>query len=157
MSEIIYEICWEGPYTDGTLSEISEQDYKKYVLYNVYGSHPLYGNNVLLYIGMTERGTKKRLSEHDYWMDEERFGPSKIYVASIGRFKDWESSNEIEVFEAPPREVIEQVESLLILAHQPAHNSSSKKSAENASKVRLFNTGNYGDLIREVSGKFLWC
>ena len=66
--EKIYEVCWDGPYTKDTLDEISEEDNNKYVLYKVYGSHPVYGNNVLLYIGMTERGIKIRLTEHDYWV-----------------------------------------------------------------------------------------
>lgn len=155
--EKIYEVCWDGPYTKDTLDEISEEDNNKYVLYKVYGSHPVYGNNVLLYIGMTGRGIKKRLVEHDYWMDEERFGPSKIYVASIGEFSDWESSNKIDIFNSPSREIIEQVESLLIYSHQPVHNSKSRDSAKNAKEIRIFNTGKYGHLMPEVSGLFQAC
>ena len=117
--EKIYEVFWEGPYSEKTLDALTEEQNEKFVLYKIYGSHPLYGNNVLLYIGMTEQGVKKRLGEHDYWMDEKRYGPSKIYFASIGEFTDWETSEEAELlFDKVERKIIQKVESLLIYAHQ---------------------------------------
>ena len=157
MSETIYEVCWEGPYAkDDIVSKLAGNE-NRYGLYSVYGSHPVYGDNILLYIGMTERGVLKRLSEHDYWMDQERFGPSRIFVASIGPFVSWEESNEIDVFELPSRDVIERVEQLLIYANGPVHNSKARKSARSASGIRIFNTNNYGSLIPEVSSLYYWC
>ncbi len=156
-NEDIYEVCWEGPYTSETIKvELSEHQ-SQYALYSVYGSHPVYGNNVLLYVGMTKRGVLKRLAEHDYWMDEERYGLSQIYVASIGEFNSWEESNEIEKFDLPDTKVIEQIEQLLIYSNQPVHNIKSKRSVKVSKGLRVFNTNNYGSLLPEVSTLYYWC
>lgn len=155
--EQIYEVCWEGPFTSENIEIELGEHKKKYALYSVYGSHPIYGNGILLYIGMTERGILKRLSEHDFWMDQERFGQSQIFVASIGPFESWEKSNEIEVFKLPDRSIIEKIEQLLIYSSQPVHNRMSRKSAKVARGIRVFNTNNYGSLLPEVSGLYHWC
>lgn len=157
MKEIIYEVCWEGPFSPENVNDTLCEHKDKYALYSVYGSHPIYGNNILLYIGMTEIGVLKRLSEHDYWMDEERYGSSKIFVASIGVFESWEKSNRIEKFSVPERAVIEQVEQLLIYSNQPVHNTQSRKSAQKSKGIRIFNTNNYGSLLPEVSALYQWC
>ncbi len=155
--EEIYEVCWKGPYSDEQLSELSKEENQNFVLYKIYGSHPVYGDNVLLYIGMTEQGVKKRLTQHDYWMDEERFGPSKIFFASIGKFESWEKSDDFEIFEKPDRETIKKVESLLIYAHQPVHNQKSRGSAKKAKNIRIFNTMAFGMLMPEISGFYQNC
>ena len=106
---------------------------------------------------MTEQGPDKRLIQHDYWMDEKRYGQSRIYVASIGKFKGWEKSNEIELFEKPDRNITQKIEALLIYAHQPSQNSKNKKSCENSKNIRIFNTGEFGTLIPEVSALYYEC
>lgn len=156
MKEMIYEVYWDGPYTSETIDAALNDD-DKYPLYAIYGSHPMYGDNILLYIGMTERGIPKRLSEHGYWMDQQRHGPSKIFVASIGLFKSWEHSNNIEEFDLPTREVVQQVEQLLIISNEPVHNQKSRKSARAARGIRIFNTNNYGSLLPEASALYHWC
>ena len=110
-----------------------------------------------VYIGMTEQGVETRLAQHDYWMDEERFGESQLYFGSIGPFTTWEASEDVEVFPNPGTELIKKVEALLILAHQPAHNNKNRKSAELSSGIRVFNTNEYGSLFPEVSGKYYDC
>ena len=155
--EEIYEACWRGPYSEENLVSLTEEENKKFVIYKIYGSHPIYGDNILLYIGMTEQGVKARLIQHNYWMDEERFGPSRIYFASIGRFENWKKSEEIEIFDRIERETIENVESLLIYAHQPVHNSKSRNSAIKSKNLRIFNTGSFGILMPEISGLYQEC
>ncbi len=155
MPEQIYEVYWNGPYKPGNIDKkIGDKNKEKYVLYKIYGSHPIYGNNVLLYIGMTEQGIFKRLNQHDYWMDEERYGKSKIYIASIGEFKDWDSSYKSEVFDKPERELTEKIEALLIYAHQPAQNIKNKNSAKGSKNIRIFNTGEFGALMPEISALY---
>lgn len=158
--EIIYEVCWEGPYSKSTLNstkKITKEQNKQFVLYKIYGSHPVYGNNILLYIGMTEQDVTERLRQHDYWMDEERFGESDIYLASIGGFENWVESEKIAIFDPPEREIIGKVESLLIYAHQPVYNTKNRTTAKNSRNIRIFNTGCYGALMPEISGLFQDC
>ena len=157
-NEKIYEVYWQGPYKPKNIEKkIKQKDFEKYVLYSIYGSHPVYGDNVLLYIGMTEQGVNNRLIQHDYWMDEERYGPSKIYVASIGDFKSWEESNNHSIFNKPDRKLIEKIESLLIYAHQPSQNKKNKNSADNSHGIRIFNTGQFGSLMPEISCLYQYC
>ncbi|RVU84111.1 hypothetical protein EOL70_11510 [Leucothrix sargassi] len=152
--EEIYEVYWQGPYKPRKLSKLSTEECKKLCLYSVYGSHPIYGNNVLLYIGMTLRTVNQRLKEHSYWMDQERFGESRVYLASIGKFENWSESWEIDLFDRPPKDVIEKVEKLLIYAHQTFGNTANKKQANLAAGLRIFNTGSYGSLKPEVSALY---
>lgn len=154
VKEKIYEVCWKGPYTSKNINDKLAKQKDNYALYSIYGSHPIYGNNILLYIGMTERGVLKRLSEHGYWMDEERYGKSKIFVASIGEFESWEKSNEIEVFDLPNKEIIKKVEALLIYSNQPVHNSKSRRSADISRGIRIFNTNKFGSLLPESSALY---
>lgn len=154
MTEKIYEVYWKGPFKPESLSNLTDQEIEKLCLYSVYGSHPLYGDNVLLYIGITERGANTRLKEHDYWMDLELYTDSRIYLASIGEFVGWDKSEEIEIFDKPDRVIIEQIESLLIYAHQPCHNSRNTKTAASTHGIRIFNTGRSGRLFPEVSALY---
>jgi hypothetical protein len=151
MKEDIYEVYWIGPYTDETIDEIENEDRKKYVLYKIYGFHPLYGHNVLLYIGKTKRGVNIRLKEHQAWIDADQLGDAKIYIASLGEFTNWEASEKITLFEQADDSITSKIESLLIYAHQPVYNSMNKKSADSSKNIRIFNTGTHGLLFPEIS------
>jgi hypothetical protein len=48
--ERIIHIEWEGPYSLSQLDTLNDLR-KDYGLYQIYGHHPIYGSNVLLYIG----------------------------------------------------------------------------------------------------------
>ncbi len=155
--EKIYEVRWCGPYTEKTLNSLTAEENDKFVLYKIYGSHPVYGNNILLYIGMTEQNIEKRINQHGYWMDEARFGSSTMYFASAGHFQSWKDSESTQIYDKLDREYIEKIEALLIYAHQPVHNSKARNSAENSREIRLFNTGSFGILMPEISGKYQNC
>ena len=45
----IIHVQWDGPFTLDQLSEMNNE--YDYGVYQVYGSHPIYGSDVLLYIG----------------------------------------------------------------------------------------------------------
>ncbi len=74
MEEI--NIWWEGPFTQEEIikNKINSKKYDNRAtdigLYQVYSSHPLYGADVLVYIGMTvaEGGFKSRLTNR--WVIE---------------------------------------------------------------------------------------
>ena len=78
----------------------------------------------------------------------------KVYVASVGKFESWEKAGHYEIYEALGSNTIKKVESILIFAHQPVYNIRSKKNAEDAKKIRVFNTGRLGSLMPEISGLY---
>lgn len=135
-------INWEGPIT---LEEaLSKQHAGSCGLYQYYGTHPVYRENALLYIGKTvESNIAARLGMHvhHYWSST----PTLIHVGSVvseERLDDAEWSRQIAL-----------AESLLIYTHSPAWNSSNIKSIDYAlfDDIHIFNWGNRGQLLPEVS------
>jgi len=167
-NETTHIVYWEGPFSPKKMEKFLKKGNSKklnsWVLYSVYGSHPLYGDNVLLYIGMIDdvatknkRTVAKRLQEHQYWFDEQYFGDSKIYLASIdeNEFSGWKEFEKVTRFNHPQKlKFIKSVESLLIYSHQPAYNTKNRYTANDSHYLRLFNTGAKGLLSPEVSGLF---
>lgn len=150
MMERIFDVFWEGPYLWGDHNQNIKDSH---VLYALYGTHPVYGQNALLYIGMTERGVGIRLFEHSDWIEYE---PEQINirVASMGEIESWEGWEEEDRYERAKRADVEAAEALLIYAHQPAYNTRNKESLEKARGVRVFNTGKYGSLLPEISYRY---
>lgn len=95
--EKIYDVHWQGPYSYEEFEELEHDP--NLVLYSIYSTHPLYGRNVLVYIGKTLQGAKTRMSQHAWWVKNES-NPVIIYAASIGEFANWEKWETIE--EYPP-------------------------------------------------------
>jgi hypothetical protein len=124
VEERVINVHWEGPFP---LQGKERRTEEGHVIYQLYGSHHLYGRNVLLYIGITKRGNvSPRLAEHR-WTSEE-YDQMTVYLGSIGEFstwKEWEEDKE-ETYEMADEETIKKVESLLIHAHQPVYNQRSK-------------------------------
>lgn len=157
--ERIFDVFWEGPFDADDLDE----DDVNSVIYMICGTHGLYGRNVPLYIGKTgtgsgkdQRTVKKRIAEHkSSWINDEP-DPVKIYTASIRAFESWAVNSRIEKYPVPDdASIIDDVEALLIYAHQPVYNQRSKLSPNDKSAtLRLFNTGRRSSLYPEVSGKY---
>lgn len=163
--EINIKIEWDGPYNLSDIGYIEkEENYKyrdstldtnkDYGIYQIYGNHPLYGHNVLLYIGKADQQTfAKRLSQEG-WEFNQDYKNVKIYV---GRLFDKKQPNINEW-----SQLIDIAERMLIFAHSPARNSSnilniSKdiQKLKDFENVRVFNYGCYKSLMPEVSGE-LW-
>jgi len=169
MSEKIKNIRieWDGPYnlTDigydkdnmNYKGEINclNNEYEDFGIYQVYGCHPIYGNDVLLYIGKAAQQTfSKRLSQEG-WENNIDYENIKFYV---GRLFAHKQPNLIEEWD----KMIDQAERMLIYAHEPARNSSNilnvtknKDKLEEFKNIRIFNYDNYRSLMPEVSGE-LW-
>ncbi len=153
MNEKIFDVYWEGPFP---WHQRKDRVKPHHVLYSLHGTHHLYGRDVLLYIGRTE-DLEARLDGHEWWVEEE-FDPVQLKVASVGPYDNpdaWSRAcdkmgADFEYSKADP-EVVRQIEALLILAHQPAYNSSSKTSITVPRGLRIFNTGKVGLLHPEVS------
>jgi hypothetical protein len=145
IKETIYEIKW---------SELLKWDIaikhnkSHHVLYQLCGFHHLYGSNVLLYIGSTLRG-QARLKEHEWWINDE-YDNVKVKFGSVKKVTDWDKQKYSKGFIKNDK-LIRGIESLLILAHQPAYNIKNKNAAPEAEGMRIFNTGKLGQLFPELS------
>lgn len=152
----IIDAYWEGPYSSINIGE--NQDLEGHCLYQIYGTHPVYGANTLLYIGRTNR--KKiytRLKEHS-WIDAQS-DECQIFVASCGYFMGWDKWHEDKRERYEPYQcdsiLLSAIESLLIYAHQPSYNSANLKSTSFAKlPFRLFNSGRRAMLNPEISTQF---
>ncbi len=144
----VIHIKWEGP---KNLEEAQKKEKlnENYGVYQIYGFHPVYGSNVLLYIGKAdEQNFDLRFKQHgNSWMESPmEAGEYKIYLGKLaGEFTpgddDW--SKEIEI-----------AEELLIVAHPPAYNSKNiqKINEKRVNNYMVFNWGKRGSLLAEVSG-----
>ena len=136
-------IEWEGPLSLDEVKELSDED--DYGLYQIYGTHIVYGANVLLYIGKAEGLTfSQRLSQHREWLSEEE-GVS----IRIGRISEEDYDHD------PPdwsdwREVLRDAEALTIHWHSPAYNSSNIETY-NGQQLTVVNRGERGDLCARLS------
>lgn len=117
-------------------------------LYQIYGDHPVYGDDKLLYIGKAQMQTfKKRLFQHGDFNETHIKRFTRIH---IGRIKKSNSDN-LKTW----GEIINNIEALLISSHFPAYNSTgikgilTKKDLEN---ILIVNEGDYGSLLPEISG-----
>lgn len=150
----IIDVYWKGPYKKLELENIKYPESQ--VLYQVYGEHPAYGPNSLLYIGLTTRKVTDRLIEHD-WIDNQ-CDECLIYVASCRLFENWNkwegSGAEYDPYSNDPIP-LDKIESLLIFSHQPSYNSSNISSlGEITDHFRIFNTGKRKSLDKEISTQF---
>jgi hypothetical protein len=131
--EELYEVFWVGPYDCDEDNACGKE--KGNVLYQLYGSHHLYGRDVSLYIGRTERTPFKRILEHEEWIQDEYDKMAVRYgsIREFGGWKNWENREK----PYPPVEdsVVKKVEALLIYANQPAYNSRNKSDAEIAEGI----------------------
>lgn len=153
----IYDVYWEGPYSLDSITQDKTRSIVKdwHCLYQIYGDHPTYGRDVLLYIGKTERDAKERLSEH-YSRFSNQCDEVKVFLASFGEFTSWHEMREGN-YEPISKDNTElnTIESLLIYAHQPAYNiqflSGTTFGGQN---FRIFNTGRRKSLMPEISTLF---
>jgi len=144
-----FDIHWYGPFPYDQLDEL--HDDPNLVLYMVSGTHGVYGRNVPLYLGMTEQGIRDRMAQHKAWLQDES-DPPMVYAAAISEMSCWADIAQKEDYPPPPRDVIEEIESLLIYAHQLAYNLKSKKGGNRHRRdLLVFNTGKRSGLYPEVS------
>ena len=138
-----------------SLSDIELNDETKdYGIYQIYGNHPVYGTNVLLYIGKAQKQPfAKRISQEN-WEYNTDANNIKIYIGRIYNEKKYSDN----IWE----KMIDIAEKMLIYSHEPARNSSNIRTiSRNEDKlkefenVRVFNYGSYKSLMPEISGE-MW-
>ena len=160
------KIEWEGSYS---LCDIgfNEDEYiyslknaklndeaMDYGVYQIYGCHPVYGTNVLLYIGKAQKQTFAKRISQEWWEYNQDSKNIQIYVGRI--YNENDSDNEIW------DKMIDMAEKMLIYSHEPARNSSNilnitknQKELKQFEHIRIFNYGRYKSLMPEISGD-LW-
>lgn len=136
-------INWEGPLSLDQAKQLnSDQDFG---LYQFYGDHPVYGQNVLLYIGKAEKQTfSNRLAQHnwDTWI------PSNLEIY-VGRIC---TENKIQNKEWA--RLIDLSERIQIYSHSPAFNTSNlNKINSPVPQARVMNWGMRKSLLPDVSVK----
>ncbi len=135
-------IDWSDRIVLSSVDDISSYTEKNAnVLYQIYGSHHIYGSNVLLYIGKTERDFAKRLDEHL----KSFFLYAHNLSFSIGTLVNYEDKLEIP-------------ESILIANHKPAFNKTNihtVQHTEDKRKIIIMNNGNHG-ILKNRSTNFWW-
>lgn len=155
------DIWWEGPFSQEEIvnNKINSNDYDntadKVGLYQIYGIHPLYGNNVLLYIGRTKnnKGFASRLNnrwETIYGSDNTNV---RIYLGTIFTAAENNLTPEEEY------ERIEYAEVLLINAMKPAFNSSNIKSVGKKyidKDYSVNNLNNYKNIYPQLTSGYYW-
>ena len=163
-------IDWEGPFqankpaksrVDKSEDSLPKNVYqlndpkKDYGIYQIYGYHPVYGADTLLYIGIAQDRTfAVRIPEHPeikcykYWTSDS----VSVHVGRLIRpkepsDKDWS-------------ERIRLAEKLLIYAHSPARNSKELKELKELENegselfdIHVFNWGKHKRLLPEVFGR----
>lgn len=134
-------INWDGPYTLAETKNLnSDSDFG---IYQYYGSHPVYGSNVLVYIGKAEKQTfAQRLLQHNWhlWLPD----ITEVYVGKI--------CSEAPLNNAEWERLIDLAERILIFSHSPAFNSSNLNLiGNNGGDTRVINWGKRKSLLPEVS------
>lgn len=140
MEEILFQIDWIGPVSNDKFEEYGDSC----CLYKIYGTHPIYGRNVLIYLGMTKSNIANRISQHKDWIDLESDDVT-FYFGSISELKE-----KTKIAISKNNEAVRNIEELLIMANQPAYNNYSKKYIKN-NNIRIFNSGKFGSLLPESS------
>ncbi len=144
----VYHLMWEKySWYDFDLEKFKEKKHKG--VYQIYGTHHVYGPNSLLYIGQTQNQTfGDRLNPKQHWdFNVNHFTEfSSVY---IGMLLDRDDSSKSKY-----EEIINDVESILINALCPAFNATNIKGLKEFSPKNEFlviNWDNYGRMLPEVS------
>ena len=156
---MIINLHWRGPHSyNDVLKMDGGHDYG---LYQIYNTHPVYGNDTLVYIGLANIDTFSERFRNGYKKMNECSAPwennGKRIRVHTGRIH-------VHRNEKPPSNTVWEnriilAERLLIFAHTPALNSqyvnscpSGRVGKINYRDVHVLNWGQYGLLLPEVSG-----
>jgi len=144
----VVHVQWEGPLDREAMSK-ADQAPTDFGVYQVYGSHPVYGLKTLLYIGKAQDQTfARRLSQHGWWFDREN-GQGELSFF-LGRLAGSTTPSDAEWGLQ-----IAQVEGVLLVAHKPSYNAQSIKDLGNMDNaighLHVLNWGSFGSLLPEVS------
>jgi len=142
----IINIDWDGPYSMKDLKQLSDSEVD-FGVYQIYGCHPIYDSDKLLYIGQANKQTFGVRIKQERWPFNPDPESIKIYIGRIAG----ETTPDLKVWE----EEINLAEKLLIYTHAPAYNSQNILRLRNEKDlfgIHVLNWGHHRDLLPEVSG-----
>lgn len=133
---------WTGPYTKDQVLQMNDED--DYGVYQVSGSHVIFGRNSLLYIGRAV-GIKfgARFRQHSSWLDEESDIEIRLAKIRDGDFKEDENWKDWD-------QLARDCEALCIFWHSPPYNSHGLNTYK-GQELRIHNCGERGNLLPEIS------
>lgn len=142
-----FNVQWEGPLSYENAEKLKNLSID-YGVYQIYGAHPVYGSNVLLYIGKANQHTfGEHLGREACNFHNQDSGQVTIYVGRLSGYK-------VPISNVAWSEQIALVERLLIYSHWPAGNTLGLNDAfdENLYDIHVLNWGKYRNLLPEISG-----
>ena len=145
----ILEIIWQGPFTLADSQSTKHQSkFRKNGLYQIYGTHEVFGSGSLLYIGKTQEFAE-RLASHESWLADE-YDEVQVYLGTVQNSK-YKLQN-IAEFNNP----VSAAEKLLVYFTSPPYNSHyiedyKDQQAEEGKHTLVMNFGRKRSLPPEVS------
>jgi hypothetical protein len=142
--QIVY-IEWKGPFSLCEMKGFNAEN--DHGLYQIYGSHPVYGSSVLLFIGRTGTLSFGKTIYNEGWHHYDNAEGLQVYLGTL-------LSNE-EISRAERGRLIEKSYKILVYAHSPAYNAEYINTFHNDRELhalQIINWKNYRDLLPEVSG-----
>jgi len=139
-------IQWEGPFKWDVA--LGMNDLKTdHGLYQIYGTHPVYGSDKLLYIGKAAKQTFAQRLGQEFW-DWNSAGKANLEV-HLGRLIGPDNPDTCRL-----EQMIDEVEKLLIVANWPACNSSRLNVVIESGlcDCHVMNWGAFRDILPEVTG-----
>ena len=151
-------IEWEGPFTIEHVLKLKDRQ-KDYGLYQIYGPHPVYGPDSLLYIGMTKTSFGDRilgdLAYPNGILCEDE--PENLKVR-IGRIVNIDGSDAPS--DRKKKQVIHDAEKLQIYRHTPAYNShhigGDWPIPHDRQVLSVENTECHGKLVKTLTSSLEW-
>ncbi len=143
--ELIIHIDWNGPYTQPATALLNGPT--DFGVYQIYGAHPVYGGDTLLYIGLAcDRTFGQRISEHG-WCQGTR-NPANVSI-HVGRLSGCSTPDD-----PTWSRWIKLAERLLIYSHYPVYNTQKQLAGleRDLWHVHVLNWKHHRDLMAEVSG-----
>ena len=152
----LIRIEWEGPVS---VKNAVRHNHDDIGLYQLYGRHPIFGRDSLLYIGKTTDAIASRIWEHMKSRAMEGFSPKRKWIKdAVGYFNEiyyGRLLGSIPVSHEEFEQQINDAESLLIYACSPPWNKRGIGGFSSAHKdLRILNFGSCGLLPAEVSTAF---
>ncbi len=149
---IIVNIVWENyVYSKTEIQKLSKPT--DFGLYQIYGRHPAYGKNALLYIGQANAQSFAIRLKNRFEFEESSAYPHTLRVGRI--VKSTELDKQLEWDESRWNEMITLSEKLLLLSHATAFNKQGNSGlyddTDESKNIHIFNWEDYGDLLPEVS------
>ena len=156
MASNIVHVNWRGPFIVEDVIKNYNKEGEDHGIYQIYGNHPVYGRDSLIYIGIAKDDTfSERFKVHErIWLIEQDYVPVEVYLGEVYR-QTGEEEREEDDFQTDTewKYHIELCEKLLIFALVPSLNIQNKESI-NEMKLRdlhILNWGHRADLPPEVS------